>query len=686
MSSLGSLVVSLAMDTARFTSDVGKAAQQMDRLTKEATKIGVALGASISAGAAALGVMVKSAIDAADASSKLAQSIGVTTEDLSRLTYAADLSGVSQEELGASLAKLARHASEAASGGKSAAAVYEAMGISITDGNGNLRSTTDLLGDVAERFAAYENSAAKTALAQELFGRSGAKLIPFLNSGRDGLNALAKEADALGLTLDTKAAVSAEAFNDSLTRLAKVQTGFINNLTQAVLPALEVLSVVLNNAALRTNGFKDAASTLVQFLSKLLVPLEAVAVLAVNVAYVFKQAGNEIGGIAAQLAALARLDFKGFRAIGDMMKEDANAARREIDKLSSDILNWSKKLSQAVTAPQASYSNEGRNYQRLGERISAPLVAAANTATAATSKIKESVSDVERKLASMRLEVDTQGTSERLRGLIELMRTPGVTGAQIEEYLKLSRQIEAYKASLDSAAKAERDRMQMVNEGISVYDATRTPAEKLANETSRLNDLLAAGAISWDTYSRAVFAAQDSYDQAIAGAEQTTDAVTAFVERARQNIQDSLGDAFVSIMQGNFKNIGDAFVKMLQRMVAEALAAKLTEALFGAAKPGGTGGGGIFGNVLSSIGSFLFGGKAYGGPVSAGRAVRVGEHGPEVFMPAVAGSIIPERQLAGPPQSIVVNVQAVPGMTRQTALQQGQMIGEGVQRALTRNG
>jgi hypothetical protein len=225
--------------------------------------------------------------------------------------------------------------------------------------------------------------------------------------------------------------------------------------------------------------------------------------------------------------------------------------------------------------------------------------------------------------------------------------------------------------------------MDLLREGASLTEKMRTPSEVLAAEVSRLNDLLAAGAINWETYSRAVFAAQDAFDAAQPSIKATTTMAEEFAKKARESIQNSIGDGLFEIMNGNFRNIGDAFTRMLQRMVAEALAARLAQAMFGGGQAGGTGGGGTFGPLLASIGAALFGGKAVGGPVSAGRAVAVGERGPEVFVPATAGTIIPTGQMGG--TTININVQAVPGMTRQTALQQGQAIGEGIMRAQARN-
>jgi phage-related minor tail protein len=57
----------------------------------------------------------------------------------------------------------------------------------------------------------------------------------------------------------------------------------------------------------------------------------------------------------------------------------------------------------------------------------------------------------------------------------------------------------------------------------------------------------------------------------------------------------------------------------------------------------------------------VFGGaRANGGPVSAGRAYLVGERGPEIVMPASAGTVVPNHALGG--MAVTVNVAA--GVTR----------------------
>jgi tape measure domain-containing protein len=72
--------------------------------------------------------------------------------------------------------------------------------------------------------------------------------------------------------------------------------------------------------------------------------IEALAVTGANVAFVFKAIGREIGGIAAQLAALATGDIKGASFIGKAMKEDAELARKALDDFEKKILDGDKNV------------------------------------------------------------------------------------------------------------------------------------------------------------------------------------------------------------------------------------------------------------------------------------------------------------------------------------------------------
>jgi tape measure domain-containing protein len=124
-------------------------------------------------------------------------------------------------------------------------------------------------------------------------------------------------------------------------------------------------------------------------------------------------------------------------------------------------------------------------------------------------------------------------------------------------------------------------------------------------------------------------------------------------ENAAKGFQDIMTNALGNI-DGSFKDWAKgllmSFVQMVQQMAAAAIAAQLTKALFGNTT-GGASAGGWLQSAFGAIGGIFGGGKAptpraLGGTVHKGLAYMVGEHGPELFMPGVSGSIVPNGKLA----------------------------------------
>ncbi|MBU2640498.1 MAG: tape measure protein [Gammaproteobacteria bacterium] len=97
--------------------------------------------------------------------------------------------------------------------------------------------------------------------------------------------------------------------------------------------------------------------------------IEALAVVGANVAFVFKGIGREIGGIAAQLVALATFDFKGFKFIGEQMKKDAAEARRELDAFEKRILEGAGRVVQATEKTTRAMSDRNVAQKALAARL-----------------------------------------------------------------------------------------------------------------------------------------------------------------------------------------------------------------------------------------------------------------------------------------------------------------------------
>ena len=307
MASLGSLVVQLAVDTARFQGDLGRAAaiaeSRMRNIRDTARKTVAQLGAIGMAVGGALLVATKQGIDAADSMRDLAASAGTTVENMSRLGYAAQKSGTDLEVVKKALVKLAKE------GAKDSVAAL-----------------TTLAGE----FAALPNSAAKSARAVEIFGeRIGPSLIPLLNEGREGLAAMAAEADNLGVTISTGTAEAADQFNDRMVALTGAMTGFKNSLTAALLPTLNVLAQEMVKTAANTEAMDKAARAAATGLKILLVTGELIR-------NTFQQLGEGIGAVAAAIVTAAQGQW---RQAWDIMKMSAEDGRKQTESSITRILD-----------------------------------------------------------------------------------------------------------------------------------------------------------------------------------------------------------------------------------------------------------------------------------------------------------------------------------------------------------
>jgi hypothetical protein len=248
---IGALRVILGLDTAAFSQGAKDAQKTLDGLASTFKNVfaGLALGTV----AYQFTKSIQGVIDAADQLGKASQKFGVPVEQLSGLKYAADLADVSFEALGKGLGKLSKAMLDGITNpAGQAAKEFQALGISLKDGEGNLKSTGDLFLDVSDKFSTLQDGAAKTALAIKLFGKAGADLIPLLNEGRGSIQAMQDQAAKLGVVISTDTAKKAQEFNDTLKQISAASQGLYLQIAAALLPTLQKLATAFLNS--KTEG------------------------------------------------------------------------------------------------------------------------------------------------------------------------------------------------------------------------------------------------------------------------------------------------------------------------------------------------------------------------------------------------------------------------------------------------
>ena len=212
-------------------------------------------------GAGGLGLLISQSLKSTDALAKTASKIGTTTEALSALQYAGQLTGVQVDTMNMALQRFTRRASEAAVGTGEAKGAIRELGI---DARQLVRLPLDeRMLVLADAFADVENESDRLRLAFKLFDSEGAALVNTLGMGRDGLSDLLGEARSLGVVMSSSAAKGVEDANDALFRLQSLFGGVVKQTVSALAPALSAFSDLMTQKV--KTGIVDANGSVKEF-------------------------------------------------------------------------------------------------------------------------------------------------------------------------------------------------------------------------------------------------------------------------------------------------------------------------------------------------------------------------------------------------------------------------------------
>ncbi|MBB2697686.1 UNVERIFIED_ORG: hypothetical protein GGI66_002346 [Rhizobium esperanzae] len=195
-----------------------------------------------------IAAIAKSGADAADAAGKAAQAAGLQIDAYGRLAFAAEQNDVAADAFGASMSKLNKALGEVQAGTKGAKDKFTALGVSVTDSHGKMKPTEQIVQELAEAFSKMPDGVKKSSAAIEIFGKSGASLIPFLNSGRDGLIDMGKTAEHLGIVFTEAQSEIGDAMGDALAEVQRATGGLKNQLGLLFAPAITQGAIALRDA------------------------------------------------------------------------------------------------------------------------------------------------------------------------------------------------------------------------------------------------------------------------------------------------------------------------------------------------------------------------------------------------------------------------------------------------------
>lgn len=499
--------------------------------------------------------LTRSAAQLADNISESADAVGLTIERFQELRYAATQSGVSAEQFTQALANLSKYAEERGIGDINQAFL-----------------------DVAKRIGSANTAIERLTIATDAFGaRAGKYFVTLMQDGAAGVEKLAQEARDLGLVMSTETAQSVGAVNDALDAFGlAVKVNVTNALAQA-LPLLRSATkwiAEFNAAATGGGGQSTITSTATNAVSRRL-----------------QEAKDAV-------VSLERGD------LSDPTRLKAlDEGRKTIIALQAELANLTPSLKAQEGATKASaaatkaWSDVTRGLRTEEERYldeRARVIAAAQAAGASEEDLANALSRVDAQYR--KIETSSRAAASG--------RQAAVRSGDSE-----ARAAAAEAARLDEQLDAEARRFKDLAD----------PVAPLRRELDLLNQLLAAGKINFDVWAEAAFQVQERVGELVEPAERAAAQVSEYWSEAARGIQGAMADFLFDPFTDGLQGMLRGFLDVIRRMLAEAVAAQLAQALFGdiaGGKPGG-----YFGAFLA--------GMFHGGGL-------VGAPGPSRLMPELA--------------------------------------------------
>lgn len=228
---------------------------------------------AVAAAAAAAGVAIWRLADRTTAAfapfQDLSDRTGVAASQMHALSIAANEAGIDMDAITMAFRRVPSVIADADAGMATAVRSLDAIGVSAQDLAG--LSIEDQFYRMADGLNTVDDASTRAAIAQDLFGRSGANLLPLIAQGGDALRGMADEGSRLGTVLSDEAYAAADQFQDAIFRMNSQGQAMIMEALIPMLPQLEAMAQELMVVA------AEAIPQLIASLGSLLPALQRVA-------------------------------------------------------------------------------------------------------------------------------------------------------------------------------------------------------------------------------------------------------------------------------------------------------------------------------------------------------------------------------------------------------------------------
>jgi hypothetical protein len=356
--SLGTLTLDLVARIGGYTAGLDKAEKEAQKRAKAienafdsaAAGVGIAFGAIATAGAAAFAA-ISQGIEEAAKFQDLAEMTGGSAEGLASMAVAAKTAGVEMDSVAQASIKLTKNLTGVDDESKAAGAALAALGIPLQEFK--KLAPEQQIDTLTKAFAGFADGTGKTAVALDLWGKSGAEQLKLMK-------ALAEQGGR-NVILTEEQIRQADDFADKQAKAKAELSLYASALATQALPAITAFTGALTDTVKELLGVSNATNVLknntavADFAEGAVRVLGFIVDAADGVVRAFQAVGKGIAAQAATVDAALHLDLKGAYNIA---KEGVKDVQEILDRpLFSTKLNQriaeQKRLAAQATPPGA---------------------------------------------------------------------------------------------------------------------------------------------------------------------------------------------------------------------------------------------------------------------------------------------------------------------------------------------
>lgn len=687
---LATLSIDIVAQLAKFEQSLDGVGDAVKRMTDKVAGFGTIFAANLLSSAAEEAISTIASLpgalmDSVAAYQDFAEQTGTTAAGFASLQTAMDASGASAEQVAGAMVKLTANLSKTSDESKGTGAALKAIGLDL-EAFRKLKPE-DQLQAVADALANFKDGAGKTAVAVALFGKEGAKLLPFLND----LEELRKNPFLTDEQIDAV---------DAFGKRSAAAAGQVRQLAQVAaaqaIPAMDAFQQASIEAIKALVGIDQQTGKLAkngdvsEFAERCAKALGVVVDIGQLVYRTFAVVGNGLGALAAASASVVAGEFSSARTILRQFVEDADAIVRgtlfstrlqakldEIKKAGAQKAKGAaeddKRPGIDFTAPDKEAEKTAKKAQEAYEKLTAAIKAKTDAQDAEIDmgrKLTDGEAfllDMEKRLAESKtvlgpLQYESAKSYLETHKAAVLLREDALSNLfvsqknaeafikQAEAAYKATEVLDFERSLIGKTSDAQRDLSEQRETDLltrklvsaearlelPLHDEERQSLQALA-DTLR-EQIAARKALSAERRRQSedpIAGAQSALEQFLEESKNAGDQVAKATDKALHGLEDGMVD-FLKTGKLGFKSLVDGIIEDFLRLQ---VVKPLLNSLLGDGK------GGVSGGVTSFFASLFGGARAEGGPVKAGVPYLVGEKGPELLVPTGSGTIVPNKAL-----------------------------------------